>query len=108
MARKTKPAPLTSPKRVVEGAEQTPTRQERRLAARLKGRYAPRLGWSGRFGGRSPVEDTGTVYTGPTSQAGGIYPFLLGSGLPPRGAPSAGTCSRASWWPSTPADGRAN
>lgn len=47
--------------------------------------YAPRSGWGGRFGGRVAVEDTGTVYTGPSSQAGGIYPFLLGAGLPARG-----------------------
>ncbi|MFE4357465.1 ATP-binding protein [Kitasatospora sp. NPDC056800] len=49
--------------------------------------YAPRLGWGGLFGGRAAVEDTGTVYTGPSTQAGAIYPFLLGSGLPPRGVP---------------------
>lgn len=87
MARKPKPVPVTTPKRVVTVIEQGPTREERRAEKKLKGRFAPRLGWGGRFGGRVPVEDTGTVYTGPTSQAGGIYPFLLGSGLPPRGVP---------------------
>ncbi|MET9399315.1 ATP-binding protein [Kitasatospora sp. NPDC002965] len=45
------------------------------------------MGWSGRFGGRAIVEDAGTVYTGPSTQAGGLYPFLLGSGLPARGVP---------------------
>lgn len=87
MARKPKPVPVTTPKRVVRVVEQGPTREERQAEKKLKGRFAPRLGWGGRFGGRVPVEDTGTVYTGPTSQAGGIYPFLLGSGLPPRGVP---------------------
>ncbi|MFE4973354.1 ATP-binding protein [Kitasatospora sp. NPDC056651] len=33
------------------------------------------------------MEDTGTVYTGPTSQIGLIGPFLLGAGLPARGVP---------------------
>ncbi|GAA2964814.1 ATP-binding protein [Kitasatospora cinereorecta] len=87
MARKPKPPVVTTPKRVVKVVEQGPSRDERRAEKKLKGRFAPRLGWGGRFGGRVPVEDTGTVYTGPTSQAGGIYPFLLGSGLPPRGVP---------------------
>lgn len=49
--------------------------------------YAGRLGWPGRFGGRAAAEDCGTVYTGPTTQAAGLYPFLLGAGLPPRGVP---------------------
>ncbi|MYX18396.1 ATP-binding protein [Streptomyces sp. SID8374] len=87
MARKTKQAPVTSPKRMVQAAEQQAGREERRAEQKAKNRFAPRLGWGGRFSGRAPVEDTGTIYTGPTSQAGGIYPFLLGSGLPPRGVP---------------------
>ncbi|MGW3100014.1 ATP-binding protein [Streptomyces sp. NPDC001102] len=87
MARKPKPPQVSSPKRVVRQAEQKPTREQRQAERRLRSRYAPRLGWGGRFGGRSSVEDAGTVYTGPTSQAGAIYPFLLGSGLPPRGVP---------------------
>ncbi|MFE4514611.1 ATP-binding protein [Kitasatospora sp. NPDC056783] len=49
--------------------------------------YAPRLGWGGLYSGRAAVEDTGTVYTGPSTQAGAIYPFLLGSRLPPHGVP---------------------
>lgn len=87
MARKPKPAPMTTPRRVVRAAEQGPSREAKRAEKKLKARYAPRLGWGGRFGGRAAVEDSGTVYTGPTTQAGGIYPFLLGSGLPPRGVP---------------------
>ncbi|WP_308271908.1 ATP-binding protein [Kitasatospora sp. SUK 42] len=33
------------------------------------------------------MEDSGTVYTGPSTQVGAVYPFLLGSRLPPRGVP---------------------
>ncbi|MET9206795.1 ATP-binding protein [Streptomyces bacillaris] len=87
MARKAKQMPVTTPKRIVREQAPRPSREERRETRRLEGRFAPRRGWGGRFSGRAPVEDTGTVYTGPTSQAGGIYPFLLGSGLPPRGVP---------------------
>ncbi|MEW1551968.1 ATP-binding protein [Streptomyces tsukubensis] len=88
MARKQKKPPgMTTPRRVSRDAEPKDTREERRAVKKLRDRYAPRLGWGGRFGGRAPVEDAGTVYTGPTSQAGAIYPFILGSGLPPRGVP---------------------
>lgn len=84
---KTKLPAVTSPRAETEAVRQAPTREQRRAERRMRARFAPRLGWGGRFGGRVPVEDTGTVYTGPSSQAGGIYPFLLGSGLPPRGVP---------------------
>ncbi|WP_327687083.1 hypothetical protein [Streptomyces sp. NBC_00467] len=87
MARKPKTPAVTTPRRVTRVVEEPQSREERRAERKLKGRFAPRLGWGGRFGGRAPVEDSGTVYTGPTQQAGGIYPFLLGSGLPPRGVP---------------------
>ncbi|MFJ8036033.1 hypothetical protein [Streptomyces sp. NPDC096032] len=87
MARKPRLPEVTTPKRVTRVAPPAPTREERKAAKRLRSRYAPRLGWGGRFGGKASVEDTGTVYTGPSSQAGGIYPWLLGSGLPPRGVP---------------------
>ncbi|MFF4330728.1 ATP-binding protein [Streptomyces sp. NPDC001591] len=87
MARTPKPPPLTTPRRVIRSSEQGPTREERKAQKKLRDRFAPRLGWGGAFGGRVPVEDSGTVYTGPSTQAGGIYPFLLGSGLPPRGVP---------------------
>ncbi|MGW3154593.1 ATP-binding protein [Streptomyces sp. NPDC001089] len=87
MARKPKPPTVTTPRRMSQVVEQAPTREERRETKRLRNRWAPRLGWGGRFGGRASVEDSGTVYTGPTAQAGRIYPFLLGSGLPPRGVP---------------------
>lgn len=60
---------------------ETPLRRRRR---RL---FAGRLGWGGRWCGRAPVETTGTVYTGPSTQAATVYPFLLGAGLPPRGVP---------------------
>ncbi|MFJ4622560.1 ATP-binding protein [Streptomyces sp. NPDC088812] len=86
--RKPRPPAVTTPRRMTRPVEQAaPSREERRAERKLRARFAPRLGWGGAFGGRVPVEDTGTVYTGPTSQAGGIYPFLLGSGLPPRGVP---------------------
>ncbi|MEU5163916.1 ATP-binding protein [Streptomyces sp. NPDC020875] len=87
MVRKQNPPNLASPRRVSRTAEQKPTPRERRMAKRLKARFAPRRGWGGQFGGLVPVEDSGTIYTGPTSQAAAIYPFLLGSGLPPRGVP---------------------
>lgn len=87
MARTPKPPPLTTPRRVIRDSEQGPTREERKAQKKLRARFAPRLGWGGAFGGRVPVEDSGTVYTGPSTQAGAIYPFLLGSGLPPRGVP---------------------
>ncbi len=84
---RTKPPVVMSPRAATDPAPPALTREQRRSQRRLRARYAPRLGWGGRFGGRVAVEDTGTVYTGPSSQAGGIYPFLLGSGLPPRGVP---------------------
>lgn len=85
---KPKPVPVTSPKRLEsQSRPPEPTREERRAERALKRRFAGRLGWAGRFGGRAPVEDAGTVYTGPSTQVGGIYPWLLGSGLPPRGVP---------------------
>jgi hypothetical protein len=86
MARSKVPA-VTTPRRVTRVIEQDPSREQRRTERKLKNRYAGRLGWGGQFGGRATVEDAGTVYTSPTSQAAAIYPFLLGSGLPPRGAP---------------------
>ncbi|GAA3380700.1 ATPase [Streptomyces sannanensis] len=83
-----KPPQLQSPRRTPtpprpDGQAQA-QKAERQRRRRL---FAPRSGWGGRFGGRVPVEDTGTVYTGPSHQAGGVYPFLLGAGLPPRGVP---------------------
>ncbi|MFI6209160.1 ATP-binding protein [Streptomyces sp. NPDC051041] len=87
MARKPRLPAVTTPKRLTPVAKQAPSREQRRAEKKLRNRFAPRLGWGGRFGGRVPVEDAGTVYTGPSVQAGGIYPFLLGSGLPPRGVP---------------------
>lgn len=86
MARTNRP-PLLTPQRIGPAAKQQPTRHERKTERRLKSRFAPRLGWGGRLGGRSPVEDAGTVYTGPSTQVGALYPWLLGSGLPPRGVP---------------------
>ncbi|WP_242588159.1 ATP-binding protein [Streptomyces albidoflavus] len=82
MARRQKVSRLESPRRAaaVEPVKPSPGREQRRL-------YAGRLGWGGRFGGRGSVEDRGTVYTGPTAQVAGLYPFLLGAGLPPQGVP---------------------
>ncbi|POX58831.1 ATP-binding protein [Streptomyces sp. Ru62] len=85
MARKSRLPEVTTPKRLTRPVEQAPPREDRRSGK--KHRFAPRRGWGGRFGGRAPVEDTGTVYTGPTSQVGSLYPWLLGAGLPPRGVP---------------------
>ncbi|MFY0516003.1 ATP-binding protein [Streptomyces anulatus] len=87
MARKLKPTPVTTPKRITAEAEVRPSREERRADRQLRERFAPRQGWGGRFSGRASVEDAGAVYTGPSTQAGGIFPWLLGSGLPPRGVP---------------------
>ncbi|MEU8828853.1 ATP-binding protein [Streptomyces sp. NPDC048636] len=80
---------LISPRRMPASPEETSAqrRAERRNDAQRRRRFAGRLGWGGRFGGRAAVEDAGTVYTGPSTQAGGVYPHLLGAGLPPRGVP---------------------
>ncbi|MFD4412495.1 ATP-binding protein [Streptomyces sp. NPDC058475] len=89
MARKPSPQ-VTTPRRL-EGDDESLLQAQRRAAkqaaAARRRMFAGRRGWGGRFGGRAPAEDTGTVYTGPSTQAGGIYPFLLGAGLPPRGVP---------------------
>ncbi|MGW6877432.1 ATP-binding protein [Streptomyces xanthophaeus] len=76
------PRQLTTPP--VDPAQRRADAAEQQRLRRL---HAPRLGWGGRFAGRAPVEDTGTVYTGPSTQAAGVYPFLLGAGLPARGVP---------------------
>ncbi|MBW1603525.1 ATP-binding protein [Streptomyces sp. JJ66] len=87
MARK--PSQVTTPRRMaVPGAvDKTAARAEKQETQRRRRTFAGRLGWGGRFSGRAPAEDSGTVYTGPSSQVGGVYPFLLGAGLPPRGVP---------------------
>ncbi|MGW0188111.1 ATP-binding protein [Streptomyces sp. NPDC003362] len=90
MARKSTPQ-VSTPRRL-DRAEDAARLKEQRAAAkadaaRRRKTFAGRLGWGGRFSGRAPVEDSGTVYTGPSTQAGAIYPFLLGAGLPPRGVP---------------------
>ncbi|UQX05425.1 ATP-binding protein [Streptomyces sp. RerS4] len=87
MPRTPKPVALRTPRRITRSTETDRDRDARRARRILQGRFAPRLGWGGRFGGRASVEDAGTVHTGPTTQAGGLYPFLLGAGLPPRGVP---------------------
>lgn len=78
---------VVTPRRMPERPE--PVAKEPR---QRKSTFAGRLGWSGRFGGRAPVEDPGTVYTGPTTQVAGLYPYLLGAGLPPRGVPVGRDC----------------
>jgi hypothetical protein len=89
MARKPQ---LLTPRRTASGAAaavpgaQRPQDGKRSVQQRRRA-FAGRLGWGGRFGGRATVEDAGTVYTGPSTQVGGLYPFLLGAGLPPRGVP---------------------
>ncbi|MEU8526431.1 ATP-binding protein [Streptomyces sp. NPDC048629] len=87
MARKLE---VTTPRRITAaGQDKTPAelRAEKEAARRKRRTFAGRLGWGGRFSGRVPVEDAGTVYTGPSTQVGSVYPFLLGAGLPPRGVP---------------------
>ncbi|MEW1926416.1 ATP-binding protein [Streptomyces sp. NPDC088360] len=82
---------LTTPQRMATTKLPAPSsaqRKEERQAEKARRRLvAGRLGWGGMFGGRSAVEDPGTVYTGPSTQVGAVYPFLLGAGLPPRGVP---------------------
>ncbi|MEV6672863.1 ATP-binding protein [Streptomyces sp. NPDC051162] len=48
---------------------------------------AGRMGWPGAGRGRSANLDRGTRYIGTTAQVGGLYPFVLGAGLPPEGVP---------------------
>ncbi|HEY9372286.1 ATP-binding protein [Streptomyces sp.] len=89
MARTRKPE-VTTPRRLAAaGPELTAAerRAQKQAERRKRRRFAGRLGWGGRFSGRVPVEDAGTVYTGPSTQVGSVYPFLLGAGLPPRGVP---------------------
>ncbi|MFF3974821.1 ATP-binding protein [Streptomyces rubiginosohelvolus] len=85
---KAKQTRLVSPRRIT-APEKDRDQQQAEVAElhRQRKLFAPRKGWGGRFGGRAAVEDTGTVYTGPSLQVAGIYPFLLGAALPPRGVP---------------------
>ena len=48
---------------------------------------ASRWGWRGAGRGRAANVDPGTVYLGSTTQVAGLYPFVLGAGLPPEGVP---------------------
>ncbi|MFJ2110793.1 ATP-binding protein [Streptomyces sp. NPDC087850] len=48
---------------------------------------ASRWGWKGAGRGRAAVLDPGTVYLSSTVQTAGLYPFILGGGLPPEGVP---------------------
>ncbi|MGK5631301.1 ATP-binding protein [Streptomyces sp. URMC 123] len=48
---------------------------------------AGRRGWPGAGRGRAANLDRGSVYIGTTAQVGGLYPFVLGAGLPPEGVP---------------------
>ncbi|MFJ5588307.1 ATP-binding protein [Streptomyces noursei] len=78
---------VVTPRRIVQaqGASPAQRRAEQRALRQRRRKFAPRSGWGGRFSGRAPVEDPGTVYTGPSTQT--LYPWLLGAGLPPRGVP---------------------
>lgn len=64
------------------GTDAEPT--EWRLNPRV---IAPKLGWRGAGAGRAANTDTGNVYLGTTVQVGGLYPWVLGGGLPPEGVP---------------------
>jgi hypothetical protein len=49
---------------------------------------APFRGWPGAGRGRAANRaDPGSVYLGSTRQVAGLYPWVLGSGLPPEGVP---------------------
>lgn len=48
---------------------------------------ASRMGWRGVGGGRAATLDAGSVYQSTTKQTGGLYPFVLGAGLPAEGVP---------------------
>ncbi|WP_329151260.1 ATP-binding protein (plasmid) [Streptomyces niveus] len=48
---------------------------------------AGRWGWRGVGRGRAANLDPGAVYLGSTMQVAGLYPYILGSGLPPEGVP---------------------
>lgn len=48
---------------------------------------APRRGWPGAGRGRAANLDRGALYLGSTMQVAGLYPFVLGAGLPPQGVP---------------------
>lgn len=90
MARKPKPQ-ITAPRRIeaveIPGKTLSQRRTDRRAAQRSRRVFPGSRGWGGQFGGRVSVEDAGTVYTGPSTQVGAVYPHLLGAGLPPRGVP---------------------
>lgn len=45
------------------------------------------MGWGGVGAGRSPNLDRGSVYQSTTRQVAGLYPFVLGAGLPAEGVP---------------------
>ncbi|MFC9298487.1 ATP-binding protein [Streptomyces sp. NPDC057011] len=48
---------------------------------------ASRWGWRGAGRGRAALLDPGAVYLSSTKQTAGLYPFVLGGGLPPEGVP---------------------
>ncbi|WP_438297936.1 ATP-binding protein [Streptomyces sp. HUAS TT7] len=48
---------------------------------------ASRWGWPGVGRGRAANLDAGAVYLGSTTQVAGLFPFVLGAGLPPEGVP---------------------
>ncbi|MCX4808976.1 ATP-binding protein [Streptomyces sp. NBC_01214] len=48
---------------------------------------ASRWGWKGAGRGRAALLDPGAVYLSSTKQTAGLYPFVLGGGLPPEGVP---------------------
>ena len=48
---------------------------------------SPRQGWAGAGRGRAANLDPGSVYLATTTQVAGLYPYVLGSGLPPEGVP---------------------
>ncbi|MER7952327.1 ATP-binding protein [Streptomyces sp. NPDC096079] len=61
-----------------------PTAGEGRLNPRV---IASRWGWKGVGRGRAALLDPGAVYLSSTMQTAGLYPFVLGGGLPPEGVP---------------------
>lgn len=65
------------------GTEAEPTAPHQLTPRVIAGRW----GWPGAGRGRAANLDRGAVYIGTTAQVGGLYPFVLGAGLPPEGVP---------------------
>ncbi len=74
------------PSRPMQGAGTGagPDTTEWRLNPRV---IARRMGWPGVGAGKSANLDAGAVYQSTTKQTAGLYPFVLGAGMPAEGVP---------------------